>query len=202
MNQKLWGNYIIMIDELVLRYLSLSDKLRNGYKNSLGIASHTWNETLSRIIPVVPEAFRAIYGKIAGTYRNIGNQKYMDFVPGYRLIHIEELENEYHTLLHMLVLDDISEAEIRAIMPLLADGSSCYICYVETKNNEEAIFHYSPHEGLQMMHTSIELFFKTIIAFYQKGVFYLDQDGFLDYDFEQEGLIGAEYNPGIDYWTE
>lgn len=52
------------------------------------------------------------------------------------------------------------------------------------------------------MHNSVELFLKTIIAFYLKNVFYLDRDGFLDYDFEREGIIGAEYNPGIDYWTE
>ena len=191
-----------MIEELVVEYLSLSDKMRKGYKNSLGIASQTWNETLSRIMPVVPEVFWVIYQKVAGTYRNIENQKFMDFVPGYRLIHIEELESEYHNLLQMLPLDDICESQIRTIMPLLADYSSCYICYVETNDNEETIFHYSLNDGLQKMHTSVELFFKTIIVFYNQDVFYLDGDGFLDYDFEKEGVIGAECNPGIDYWIE
>lgn len=41
-----------------------------------------------------------------------------------------------------------------------------------------------------------------IIAFYHKDVFYLDEDGYLDYDFEKEGLIGAAYNPDIEYWME
>ena len=191
-----------MIDELVVEYLSLSDKMRKGYKNSLVISSQTCNETLSRIMPVVPEVFWVIYQKVAGTYRNIENQKFMDFVPGYRLIHIEELESEYHNLLQMLPLDDICESQIRTIMPLLADYSSCYICYVETNDNEETIFHYSLNDGLQKMHTSVELFFKTIIVFYNQDVFYLDGDGFLDYDFEKEGVIGAECNPGIDYWIE
>lgn len=191
-----------MIDELVVEYLSLSDKMRKGYEDSLGIASQTWNGIFTRIISNVPEVFRAIYEKVAGTYRNIENQKFMDFVPGYRLIHIMELESEYHNLLQMLVLDDICEAQIRTIIPILADYSSCYICYVETYRNEETIFHFSPDVGLQKMHTSVEQFFKTIIAFYLKNVFYLDRDGFLDYDFERECNIGAEYNPGIDYWTE
>ena len=190
------------IDELVVEYLSLSDKMRNGYEDSLGIASQTWNETFNKIISTVPEVFRAIYGKVAGTYRNTENQKFMDFVQGYRLIHIKEIESEYHTLLQMLVPDDICEAQIRIIIPVLADASACYIFYAKINNNEETIFHYSPDDGLQKMHNSVELFLKTIIAFYLKNVFYLDRDGFLDYDFEREGIIGAEYNPGIDYWTE
>lgn len=52
------------------------------------------------------------------------------------------------------------------------------------------------------MHNSVELFLETIIAFYHKDVFYLDEDGYLDYDFEKEGLIGAAYNPDIEYWME
>lgn len=35
------------------------------------------------------------------------SQKYMDFVPGYRLIHIEELKGEYDTFLGVLDLDDL-----------------------------------------------------------------------------------------------
>lgn len=57
-----------MIDELVVEYLSLSDKMRNGYEDSLGIASQTWNEIFNKIISTIPEVFRAIYGKAAGTF--------------------------------------------------------------------------------------------------------------------------------------
>lgn len=191
-----------MIDDLVVEYFSLSERMRNGYIDSLGIANPKWNEILSQTIPVVPEVFQSIYKNVSGTYRNIENQKYMDFVPGYRLIHITELEKEYCALLKMLVADDICRSEIGTVIPLLADYSSCYICYVVINNNEEMIFHYSPVEGLQKMHASVESFFKTIIAFYLNDVFYLDGDGFLDYDFEKEGAIGAEYNPGVDYWIE
>ncbi len=191
-----------MIDEFMVEYLSLSDRMRNGYKDSLGIASPAWNEILSKIISVVPQVFRAVYGSVAGTYRNIENQRYMDFVPGYRLIHIEELEGEYGTLSELLALDDICGPQIKTMIPLLANDSSCYICYAETRNGGESIFRYSPDDGLRKMHASVERFFETIIAFYLNDVFYLDKDGFLDYDFEKEGAIGAEYNPGIEYWTE
>ena len=191
-----------MISNLVKKYLSLSDKMRRGYKNSLGAASPAWEKTFAAIVPAVPEFIRAIYGEVAGTHKNIADQKYMDFIPGYRLIHIEELECEYHTLLQLLASDDVCEVQIKTIIPLLADYSSCYICYVKTTDNRQSIFHYSPDEGLQKMHNSVELFLETIIAFYHKDVFYLDEDGYLDYDFEKEGLIGAAYNPDIEYWME
>lgn len=191
-----------MIDNLVMEYFSLSEKLRNGYRESLGIANPKWNEILSQTLPIVPKVFQSIYRNVSGTYANIENQKYMDFVPGYRLIHITELGKEYCALSQMLVADDICRSKIEPLIPLLADYSSCYICYAVINNNAEVIFHYSPTEGLQKMHTSVESFLKTIIAFYLNGVFYLDKDGFLDYDFEKEGSIGAEYNPGVDYWIE
>lgn len=126
----------------------------------------------------------------------------MDFLPGYRLIHIEGLEKEYHTLLQLLELEDVYEAQIEMTIPLLADYSSSHIFYAKTADNKEAIFHFAPDDGLQKMHNSIELFFLTIIAFYTKNVFYLDNNGFLDYDFEREGIIGAALNPGIEYWLE
>ncbi|MFR1294064.1 hypothetical protein [Coprobacillus cateniformis] len=43
---------------------------------------------MNKIISIVPKVFQTIYGEVAGTYRNTENQKYMDFIPGYRLIHI------------------------------------------------------------------------------------------------------------------
>lgn len=191
-----------MADKLFLEYLSLSDNLRNGYQNSLGTSIPVWKETFAAISPVVPPFFETIYGKVEGTYNDIPDQKFMDFIPGFRLIHINELESELHTLLQMLESDDVNESQIKTIIPFLADYSSCYICYAETTDNNESIFYFSPDDGLQKMHDSTQQFFKTLIAFYQNNVYYLDEDGFLDYDFEKEGIIGAEYNPGIEYWTE
>ena len=48
----------------------------------------------------------------------------------------------------------------------------------------------------------IKKFFETICAFYQFNVYFLDTDGYLDYDLELEGTIGAEINLGIPYWLE
>lgn len=188
-----------MLDELLAEFLLLSDKMRNGYVDSLGKTSHTWEETFISITSDIPEVARTIYSRVAGTYRDIENQKYMDFIPGYRLIHIDELKKEYHGLMQIA---NVRKNGIELVIPLLADYSSCYICYVKTRHNEDAIFHYSPEDGLQKMHQTVETFFKTIIAFYSENVYFVDDNGFLDYDFEKSGIVGAKYNPDIVWWTE
>ena len=43
---------------------------------------------------------------------------------------------------------------------------------------------------------------RTIIACYKEKIYFLDDDGYLDMDFDEEQLIGQKYNPGIDYWFE
>ena len=55
---------------------------------------------------------------------------------------------------------------------------------------------------LIVMHNSLEKFLETICEFYKQGVYFLDSDGYLDYDMNREGIIGSAINPGVKYWTE
>ena len=156
----------------------------------------------SNITRPVPEIYREIYSTFAGTPRDVKEQKLMDFIPGYRLIHIDELEAECNTFMRMVGSDAICKNQMETATPLLADYASNYICYVKKQDNTEAIFAYSLDEGFVEMHRSLEKFLETIIAFYKENVYFLDNDGFLDYDFEKAGIIGERLNPGIKYWME
>ena len=191
-----------MIKELLIKFISLSDKMRCGYKNSLGVPYQDWEQIVTNINHPAPEIFREIYSIFAGTRRDIEDQKLMDFIPGYRLIHIEELEAEYDAFVRMTDFHGIYENQIKIVIPLLADYTSDYICYVKKQDNTETIFTYSPDGGLVEMHNSLEAFFETIIAFYKEDVYFLDDNGFLDYDFDRAGVIGEKHNQGIRYWTE
>ena len=191
-----------MKKDLLVEFISLSDKMRCGYKSSLGIPHQAWEQILTNITRPVPEIYREIYSTFAGTLRDIKEQKLMDFIPGYRLIHIVELDVEYNAFMRMVGFDAICENQIETVVPLLADYASNYICYVKKQDNTEAIFAYSSDEGFLEMHRSLEKFFETIITFYKENVYFLDDDGFLDYDFEKAGAIGERLNPGIEYWTE
>ena len=55
---------------------------------------------------------------------------------------------------------------------------------------------------LVLLHKSLEEFLETICEFYKQGVFFLDDDGFLDYDMDKEGEVGALFNPDVAYWSE
>ena len=120
-----------MLKDLFVELISLSDQMRCGYKISLGIPHQAWEEILTNINHSVPQIYREIYSTFAGTRRDLEEQKLMDFIPGYRLIHIEELEAEYDAFAHMADLNAICENQIETAAPLLADSASNYICYVK-----------------------------------------------------------------------
>ena len=80
----------------------------------------------------------------------------------------------------------------------MTDYSSCYYAY--TKREDKECIVLISNEGIETIHSNIDNFWKTIIAFYDEGVYFLDDEGYLSYDFELEGKIGKKYNVGIAYW--
>ena len=93
----------------------------------------------------------------------------------------------------------IKYLEYDIIIPFLTDYSGCYYAYSLLKNKECIVF--VSKEGVEVIHSDINSFWKTIIAFYDEKVYYLDDDGYLSYDFDREGIIGKKYNAGLDYWN-
>jgi hypothetical protein len=55
-------------------------------------------------------------------------------------------------------------------------------------------------DELILMFNSPVDFMETISEFYIQGVYFLDLDGYLDYNLDKEILIGARMNPGASYW--
>jgi hypothetical protein len=55
-------------------------------------------------------------------------------------------------------------------------------------------------ESEYLLHKTEKDFFETICNFYVENIYFLDEDGYLDYDFERYGEVGKKYNPGIEYW--
>ena len=68
---------------------------------------------------------------------------------------------------------------------------------MKAETNE--IYGVSPEDGVILMYKTPLKFFETINDFYTKNVYFLDEDGFLDYDFELESVIGKKHNSGIKY---
>lgn len=140
----------------------------------------------------IPALLNSIYSIASGTYRNISDQTIMDIIPGYRLIHSQELNDEireFRDLYHHL----------QNFIPFLADYSSGYVAVNEDDNS---IFYVTPEYGESMVATSLNKFWETVLRCYEQQVYFLDADGYLDYDFEKEGEIGLSINPTCEYWNE
>jgi len=123
----------------------------------------------------------------------------MDYTPGYRLIHISEIVEEKNIIDSVFVKND--RAEIEVVIPLFVNYSSDYICYCKYSTGEEYICTLMHDEGdLVLMHKSPKKFLETICELYKQGVYFLDSDGYLDYDSDKESIVGSKLNPGIEYW--
>lgn len=185
------------MNELFEEFLFLSAQLRTRYIDSLGQKNNNCKKVLYEINTEIPELFQVIYNKVSGTRRSIKDQTLMDFIPGYRLIHICELSEENAKL------NKNYNDKTQVIIPFLANYSSDYICYCRTNIGKEYIGSIS-HDDLRVipMHKDIKKFFETICAFYKFNVYFLDSDGYLDYNIDLEGEIGSKINSGIPYWLE
>ncbi len=139
----------------------------------------------------IPSFYLTVYSFINGTQKSIENQELMDFIPGFRLIHIEELEEEISTFQNFYNTN---------YFPFLADYGGCYIGF---SDKEDKICYFSPENLKKIsMYENLEKFFETIIRCYEKKIFFLDEDGYLDYDYDEENLLGKILNPNCEYWKD
>lgn len=173
-------------------FLEKSEKLRRGYIASLNEADVEFEREWLEHFEIFPKLFQDIYSICNGTDDRINKQVFFDFLPGFRLMQLNEIFDIFEKRFKDIV-------EFDRVIPFLNDYSSCYYAYAKKDENEFIVF-VSNDEGIEIMHTDINKFWKTIIAFYEEEVYFLDEDGYLSYDFEKEGVIGAKYNEDVDYW--
>ncbi len=174
-------------------FLCKSEKLRNGYVKSLETADVNFSAKWLEHFAYIPAFFAEIYNACNGTRQDISQQIFFDFLPGYRLMQVDEILDSYEQ-----TFKSCSEYDI--IIPFLTDYSECYYAYAINKGKECIIL--LTDEGIELLHSKISDFWETIVAFYDENVYFLDEDGYLSYDYEMEGEIGKKYNKDISYWVK
>lgn len=177
-------------------FLSKSEELRKGYVESLEPADKDFQKKWLGHFSYIPPFFEEIYTACNGTKYEVSEQIYFDFLPGYRLMQADEIIDSYEQ-----TFKECTEYDL--VIPFLTDYSSCYYAYAKD-NNRECIVYISEGdlEDLEEMHFDVDDFWETVIAFYDEGVYFLDEDGYLDYDLKKEGEVGAKYNPKISQWRD
>lgn len=82
-------------------FLKKSEIFRNGYLKNLKYPDKNFKEKLMHCYGIVPDFMNEIYSFCNGTDVDIIDQRYFDFIPGYRLMKIEEIVlmyEEFHQL--------------------------------------------------------------------------------------------------------
>lgn len=139
-----------------------------------------------------PPVLSNMYRIATGTLASIEDQSVMDIIPGLRLIHHAELQNEIKQFTDMYT-------DLMFHVPFLADYSSCY---VTVNTSDGAVYRVAPEYGTSKVALSLDAFWETVLACYQNEAFFLDDEEYLDFDFEAEGRIGLRMNPNCEYWVE
>ena len=173
-------------------FLKRSADIRKMYIEKLSKADPGFREKWLKHFDYLPGFFEEIYSICNGTDAEIEEQVYFDFIPGFRLMQIDEIIQKYEK-------EFKNCQEFKLVIPFLTDYGDFYYAYVKREDIESIA--YISDEGMEIVHNDISSFWKTIIAFYDENVYYLDEDGYLSYDFDKEGEIGRKYNFGIDYWN-
>lgn len=187
------------LKEQFQEYLKLSADLRPDYIASLGKGDN--EAKITAIFPEAPELLKAIYNTVSGTSSEEEEPSLIEFIPGYRLIHINEYEAEMKILAG--ILEEKGHQVDGVILPILTNYGSDFICYYKSADGVERVCDLLHDFGdLIVMYESPEKFLETLCEFYKQEVYFLDEEGYLDCDLVKEGEVGAALNPDAKYWSE
>jgi hypothetical protein len=169
-----------------------AEKLRPGFQSSLGDGDLT---LVARVDHRLPNVIKAIYDKIYGTKHDPEQQVFFDFIPGFRLVDILGLVGG-----------------VNKYMQASSDGGYKY-CMFENYSNDFVVFEYDADnnstgvfklrndDDQELICDTDIVFFEMILSLYKEKAYFVDSDGFLDYDFDKEGMIGKKFNPSVEYWN-
>ncbi|PCK07902.1 MAG: hypothetical protein COA42_11970 [Alteromonadaceae bacterium] len=165
--------------------ITLAVSQRPKFKGAIGYAPQVHDIS-------TPPPFLLMYNVVAGTLKSIEDPSVMDVVPGLRLIHRDELAGETARFRE-------TYNKLSTHIPFLADDSSCY---VSLDLDDGSVYRVAPEYGTSKLSDSLEAYWETVYECYTAEAFFLDAEGYLDFDFEKEGEVGARINPGCEYWIE
>jgi hypothetical protein len=177
--------------------IRLADKRRPGYMSSLGAPSANWGDTFGPE-QAIPPLIRVIFKRVRGTPRQLAEQRFLDFVPGYRIPCIFEY------IKSRLGLAKVLRVQADApVFPILENYSSDYY-FVKHANDVNWQVWLATHDSdsPELVFTSSERFLKFVRECYASGAYSTDADGYLDCDFDKQDLIGCTVDPSVAYWHQ
>lgn len=112
----------------LVSFIEKSEELRNGFKESLEKPRSDFEVKWMGHFDVVPTIFKEIYSVCDGINPNIEEQALWDFLPGYRLMQVDEIIFHYE--------NEFAGTEFYMYIPFLTDCASNYYAYAVDKIGE------------------------------------------------------------------
>ncbi len=90
------------------------------------------------------------------------------------------------------------------LFPFLEDGAgNCHWVDLNgTENHGRLYWTNTFGEQPNYLYESLTTLFQVIDECYQKNIFTLDVDGYLECDYHKFGEVSKQFNPAIDYWKK
>lgn len=194
--------------------LEVVEKQRSGYINTLSPQNKDWSIKLNENYNFVPDFFNQIYDICDGTPITQESTEFFDLLPSYKLLSISEIIEFKNSYMYGIIdeyVDEYIEDYIETntvttdknnmtIIPFLCDLSSNYICYFKL-NDLENIVSFTAEEGIVNMY-EVGKFFETVYECYSNEIYFLDEDGFLDCDYDKESETAHKLNPKAEFWID
>ncbi len=174
-------------------YLRLSESVRRGYVATLGQPDPAALSVLEEAVGgEVPALLQTIYTTVEGTNVNEVEDSLFDFIPGFQLIHLHDWAKEYRLL---------KEEFGKDFLPVLAGEEGAYYA-LDAATGEVLILFLDEFKLQDVIFEDAEHFLQTIIANYNEKVYFVDEDGWLDFDDDEEVRVARRLNPNVSYWEE
>ncbi len=175
------------------KYLQLSENKRKGYVGSLGKPAPDALQKLKETIGNdAPTLLQLIYTTVAGTDPEAVEESFIDFIPGFFIIHIDHWADEYKR---------VAEELGSEYLPFLASDEDAYYA-INAATGEIVITFLDEFKLTDVIFADTTHFLQTIIANYDEKVYYVDRDGWLDFDDDEEVRVARRLNPNISYWED
>jgi len=143
----------------------------------------------------IGSAVEALYGWRDGTQTAGVTLDDIQMFPGFYLLSVEDAITNYRAFV-------VDPRWSPGWLPLFANGGGDFYL-VDMGEPSEVVRHFRIEEAEHPIEfRSLAGMVDTLAAAFDRGVFFVDGDGYLEMDDLRFASVAAELNPGVSWWTD
>lgn len=191
-----------MTDELSASLATIEEDLRRLGREPLleslqaGLSARVVQAALDSVGLTSTPELEAVYGWRNGTAPDSpASLDDIQLFPGFHLLSLEDAVTNYRTL--------VSDPRwSRGWLPVFANGGGDFYV-VDLTTGDGAVRHFWIDEAEHLIgFSSLTAMLATLAQGFERGIFYVDANGYLEMDDLVFGGLATELNPDVSYWRE